>query len=131
MSSATYIIGTQLDLERFIKDLRRVPLGFRVTCKRNKRTLPQNDRMWAMLTDVAQQHQYHGLWLTPEDWKLIFLAALDQELRVVPNLNNNGFVQLGRSSSKLSVEEMTALMDLIEAYSAQNDITLHDGKEAA
>jgi hypothetical protein len=58
--------------------------------------------MWAMLTEVASQVDYHGTKLTPDDWKLIFLDGLKREMRIVPNLDGNGFVNLGRSSSDLS-----------------------------
>lgn len=131
MSRRTYNVTSEGQRATVIADIRKAPLGFRIEAKRNKRSTPQNDRMWAMLTDVARQKQWHGVWLEPEDWKLIFLAGLNQELRIVPNLDGTGFVQLGRSSSKLTVEEMTALMDLIEAFAAQHGITLNEGRKSA
>jgi hypothetical protein len=45
-------------------------------------------------------------------------------MRMVPNIDGNGFVNLGRSSSALSKDEMTALMDLIEAFAAQRGVDL-------
>ena len=102
------------------------PLGSRVEVKAVKRTVPQNDRMWAMLTDVAQQVPWHGQKLRPDDWKLIFLDALKQEQRTVPNLEGNGFVTLGRSSSDLSKEEMADLIDLISAWGAQHGVKFQD-----
>lgn len=105
------------------------PRNTRVEFKAPKRTLPQNARMWAMLTDVATQLQWHGVKLTADDWKLIFLDGLKAELRLVPNINGNGFVNLGRSSSDLSKEEMGELMTLIEAFGAQHGITFHDQRE--
>ena len=131
MSRATYIIGTEFDRKRLLRDIERAPLGFRVECKRSKRSNPQNARMWAMLTDVSQQTDWHGTKLAPEDWKLIFMAGLNQELRLVPNLEGNGFVQLGRSSSKLTVEEMGELMELIEMFCAKHGVTLHEKAQAA
>lgn len=100
----------------------RLPLYTRVEFKGPKRTIPQNDRMWAMLTEVAAQVKYHGMHLSEDDWKLIFLDGLGQEVRIVPNMSGTGFVNLGRSSSKLSVEEMTNLIELIFAYGAQNGV---------
>ena len=85
----------------------KAPFGTRIEFKSSKRTLPQNDRMWAMLTDVAQQLPWHGLKLTPADWKLIFMNSLKRELRVVPNIDGTGLVNLGRSSSDLSIDEMS------------------------
>jgi hypothetical protein len=86
--------------------------------------------MWAMLTDVARQVKWHGQKLSPDDWKVVFLSALKAELRMVPNLDGNGFVQLGRSSSALSVDEMSDLMALIEAFGAQEGV-MFGGEEAA
>lgn len=105
------------------------PRNTRVEFKAPKRTLPQNARMWVMLTDVATQLQWHGVKLTADDWKLIFLDGLKAELRLVPNINGNGFVNLGRSSSDLSKEEMGELMTLIEAFGAQHGVTFHDQRE--
>ena len=40
------------------------------------RTLEQNARMWATLTDISKQVNWHGLALTAEEWKHIFTATL-------------------------------------------------------
>jgi hypothetical protein len=72
---------------------------------------------------VARQVKWDGLKLSADDWKLIFMAALKQELRMVRNLDGTGFVQLGRSSSDLSVAEMGDLMDLIAAFGAREGVT--------
>lgn len=120
----TYAITSEAQRQTAMRDIARAPLGFTLTAKRNKRSLPQNARMWAMLTIVAKEVKWHGLTLSPEDWKLLFLEALGHEMRMVPNIDGNGFVNLGRSSSALSKDEMTALMDLIEAFAAQHGITL-------
>lgn len=104
----------------------QAPQGTRVEFKAPKRTIPQNDRLWAMLTDVATQLPWHGVKLAPDDWKLIFLDALKRELRMVPNIDGTGFVNLGRSSSDLSKEEMSDLFALIEAFGSKHGIVFHD-----
>jgi hypothetical protein len=103
----------------------------RVEFKAPKRTLPQNARMWAMLTDIAEQVEWHGLKLSADDWKLIMLDGLKSELRLVPNLNGTGFVNLGRSSSDLTVAEMGDLMELIAAFGANRGVVFHDQERAA
>lgn len=102
------------------------PEGTTLTFKKPRRSLPQNDRLHAMLTRLAAQHKYHGIQLDVDDWKLLFLDALNREMRAVPSLDGRGFVNLGRHTSKLSVEDFTALMDLVEAYAAQNGVDLGD-----
>jgi hypothetical protein len=89
------------------------------------RTLPQTARMWAMLSDIAAQLTWHGLRLSVDDWKQMFLDGLKREARMVPNLNGDGFVNLGRSSSDLSVAEFGDLMTLIEAFGAQQGVVFH------
>lgn len=113
----------------------KAPLGTRVELKAAKRTGPQNDRMWAMLTDVALQTPWHGVKLRPDDWKLIFLDALRREigneLSIVPNLDGTGFVNIGASSSDLSKDEMSMLIDLIFKFGAEHGVAFQDEAAAA
>ena len=110
--------------ETLAQKLLALPTGWRVEFREPKRTTDQNSRFWAMLTALSVQLKWHGQRLTPEDWKLLLMAGLNQELRLVPNIHGNGFVQLGRSSSKLSKAEMSELMELMEAFAAQHGVEL-------
>ncbi len=130
MSRALVILATRAERERAARWCMTAPVNTRVEFKEAKRTTDQNARMWAMLTDVAQQLPWHGQRLSADDWKLVFLAGLNQEMRLVPNINGNGFVNLGRSSSDLSKAEMGELMDLIEAFGAQHGVNFHEGAKA-
>jgi len=123
MSRALVILNRASDRERVQAWAAKAPWGTRVTFQEAKRTTDQNARMWAMLTEVARQVKWDGLKLSADDWKLIFMAALKQELRMVRNLDGTGSVQLGRSSSDLSVAEMGDLMDLIAAFGAREGVT--------
>lgn len=111
------------DAERLIA---RTQPGDRIEFKRARRSLPQNDRMWAMLTEIARQVEWYGSKLTPDDWKLIFLDGLKRELRCVPSLDRRGVVNLGRSSSDLTKEEMSDLMELIAAFGAEHGVVFSD-----
>jgi hypothetical protein len=110
---------------------RRLPLGTRVEFKKPRRSLDQNSKMWASLTDIAMQLPWHGQKLAPDDWKLIFLDALKRELRLAPNIDGTGFVNLGRSSSDLSKEEMSELLELIIAFGANHNVIFHDSVSLA
>lgn len=123
MSRAVLILHRQSDRDRAASWVRQAPWGTRITFQEARRTTDQNARMWAMLTEVARQVKWHGQRLSADDWKLVFLSALKQELRIVPALDGRGFVQLGRSSSDLSVAEMGDLMDLIAAFGAREGVT--------
>lgn len=100
----------------------KAPEGTRIEFKAVKRTMAQNDRMWSMLTDVATQVRWHGQRLTADEWKLLFLDALDRETRTVPSLDGQGVVSLGRSSSDLSRQEMSDLQELIAAFGVKRGV---------
>jgi hypothetical protein len=126
MSRALVTVHGKIDRDRAAKWAMQAPAGTRIEFKQAKRSLPQNDRLWAMLSDVASQLAWHGQKLTPNDWKLVFLDALKRELRIVPNLQGNGFVNLSRSSSDLSKSEMSDLFEVIHAFCANHGVVFHD-----
>ncbi len=124
-------IATDADRAKAIKWASGVPVGTRIEFKAPKRSLPQNDRFWAMLTDVAEQLPWHGQKLRADDWKLIFLDALKRETRLVPNIDGNGFVNLGRSSSDLSKAEMSDLIELLFMFGANHNVAWKDPEIAS
>ncbi len=131
MSRALYTLKDEPERKRVARLVYDSPLGSRVELKAARRSISQNDRMWAMLTDIADQVQWHGLTLETEDWKLIFLDALKRELRMVPNIDGNGFVNLGRSSSDLSKAEMSDLIELLFMFGANHNVAWKDPEIAS
>lgn len=130
MSRAAFIINGSADRSRIAHLAATVPDGTRVEFKKAKRTLPQNDLLWARLTDVSRQVEWHGRKLTPTDWKDVFTAAL-RESRVVPGIDPGTFVALGLHTSDMTKEEMGELLDLIDAFAAERGVELSDHREAA
>jgi hypothetical protein len=131
MTRYVITINSKADRQRAAKVIEAAPSGTRVEVKASRRSLPQNAKMWAALSDIAMQLPWHGQKLRPEDWKLVFLDALKHEFRMVPNLDNTGFVNLGRSSSDLSKSEMSDLIELIAAFGAQHGVKFGDEEIAA
>ena len=131
MSRATVILTSRETRERAAKWCMTAPSGCRVEFKEAKRSVEQNALMWACLTEVARQVDWHGLKLSPDDWKLIFMAGLNQEMRLVPNIEGTGFVNLGRSSSDLSKAEMTDLIERILKFGAERGVRFQDEAVAA
>lgn len=117
------------DRRRACKYVNAAPYGARVEFKAAKRSLDQNAKFWALLTDIAEQVKWHGVRLRPDDFRLIFLDALKREMRVVPNLGGDGFVNLGRSSSDLTKEEMSDLITLIIAWGDEHGVRFSDEKK--
>jgi hypothetical protein len=131
MSRALVTIRTDADRRRIWEWVCKAPIGTRVEFKGPKRSLPQNERLWAMLTDVATQVKWDGAWRTANDWKDLFMDALPREVRTVSALDGVGIVALGRSSSNLSKEEMSDLFILIERFGANHGVKFNDPAMAA
>jgi hypothetical protein len=130
MERRAYILTTK-DRRKYVADLvARLEKFSRVEIKGPQRTRDQNSALWPALTDISEQHQHHGITLTPQAWRLVFLDYFwrlkHQELQMVPNLTGNGFVPLdGRSTSDLSVPEMSEFLDLIHATGAEWGVRFH------
>ncbi len=122
MTRALLILNSQRERDKAVAWVKAAPWGTRIEFKKTKRSLPQNSLLWSLLTDIAQQVPWHGIKLTADDFKILFLDALKREIRMIPNLNGDGFCQLGRSSSDLSKEEMTALIELVIAWGTQKGV---------
>lgn len=122
MSRAVVLLHGARDRQRAHALIEQAPAGSWVEVRHSKRSLPQNARMWAMLTDVARQREWHGQKLPASDWKVIFTAALRRELRMVPNLTGDGMVLLGERTSEMTKAEMGDLMELIAAWGSANGI---------
>ena len=84
------------------------------------RSLSQNRMMWANLEDIAQQVVWYGVKLTKDEWKDVLTAALKKQ-KVVPGIEG-GFVVIGARTSKMTVPEMTELIELSTAFGTQQGV---------
>lgn len=98
----------------------QAPDGYVVEIKPRTRSIDQNARLWAMLGDVSRQVEWYGQRLSPEDWKHVFTASLRKQ-RAVPGIDG-GFVVLGQSTSKMTVREMSELIELMHAFGAEQGV---------
>lgn len=112
-----------LDLWAQIKPLLLAGKFLILTVKTDSRSLAQNRIMWSVLEDLSKQVKWFGKHLTPEGWKDFITAhLLGQEL--VPNMDGTGFIALGkgRSTSDMSIAEMTAVIDLGHAFGDERGV---------
>jgi hypothetical protein len=131
MTRVHIVIKSKADREKLKRWMDGVPDFTRVDLKEPKRTPAQNDRMWAMLTDIAAQAMLGGKRFTSDQWKVIFLHALGQEIQLLPSLDGQSFVPWGQSSSDLSVAEMTGLIELMFKFGAEHGVQFQDDREVA
>lgn len=126
MTRAVLTLASEAHRNRAKRWLSQAPLGTRVEFRAPRRSIPQNDRMWAMLTDVAAQVTHCGRRYTADAWKVLFMHALGREVQFLPALDGTSFVPYGQSSSELSKQEMSDLIDFIAAWGAENGVVFND-----
>lgn len=87
-----------------------------------RRTLPQNARMWAMLSAISDQLIWHGAKWSPEDWKDYFMHSL-AGARFMPH-DEGGMIPIGRRTSRLDKQDHSLLTALIEEFAATHGVDL-------
>lgn len=88
------------------------------------RSLEQNSKMWACLTDISKQVNWYGHKLSPDDWKHVLSASLRKQ-RAVPGIDG-GFVVVGLSTSQMTIAEMSEMIELAHAFGADHGVKFND-----
>lgn len=105
--------------------LRKAPDGTRVEFRAPRRSLDQNAKLWALLTDVAEQAQHCGQRYPAEVWKTLFMQAFGREVRFLPTLDGSSVFPLGFRSSELTKAEMSELIEFIQVWGAERGVAFH------
>jgi len=58
--SQVFYLNHQIARDNAINAVRDAPLGYVVEVKQKTRSVPQNSRMWAILSDISKQVEWHG-----------------------------------------------------------------------
>ena len=95
---------------------------FVLELREETRTLAQNRRQWAILTDLSQQVTFFGQKYCQEDWKDIITASLAGELRMAPTLDGKRMVILGLSTSRFSKKKHSEFTALAMAFGDKSGV---------
>lgn len=115
---------TETNRRHVAEQVVNLPEGYVIKAGPPTRSLEANAAMWAMLTDISEQVVWHGRKLSQESWKHVFTSSLKKQ-DVVPGLDG-GFVVLGQSTSSMTKQEMSDLLELMAAFGANNNVQFHD-----
>lgn len=81
----------------------------------------QNRLLWKLIAIIQEQvPETHGF--SAEDMKLRFMNCLGTELRFLPELEGQGMFPVGLRSSTLTVQQFSALIELIYAWGARQGV---------
>lgn len=113
-------------LHPYLKEKLQAEKRLVMTVREETRSLEQNRLMWALLADLSEQVEWYGQHLSAEDWKNVITASLKKQ-RAVPGIDG-GFVVLGQPTSKMTIAEMSEMIELIYAFGAQKNVVFTDGE---
>jgi hypothetical protein len=129
MGRALLVLDTPEVRAKAVHWIGKAPEGTRVEFKASKRTLPQNDMLWALLTEVSQQLDHGGTKYETGQWKAIFLHAFGREVSFLPSLDRKTFLPLELSSSDLSKDEMTDFIEFIMKEASERGVIFKDHRQ--
>jgi len=94
------------------------------------RTIEQNAKAHAMLSDISKQVTWHGVKLSVEVWKRLTIAATLREIGekpiLVPALDGCGIDIIYEKSSKLSVKITALWIEWLYCFGAEKNVTWKD-----
>jgi hypothetical protein len=94
------------------------------------RTIEQNAKAHAMLSDISKQVTWHGVKLSKEVWKRLTIAAMLREIGekpiLVPALDGCGIDIIYEKSSKLGVKKTCLWIEFLYCFGSENGVAWSD-----
>ena len=130
MTRHSYTLHTPEQRLKVAQEVAALPKFSRIEIKGPARTLDQNNKLWAMLTDLEEQAEWHGKKRSTGDWKDLMTAAVKVAagLEAVPGLEG-GLMILGLHTSDMDVEEMADVITYMLRWGDEHGVVWSDPKE--
>lgn len=130
MTGQTVILAgpTQRQFAKTLID--RAPVNAVLNIKEATRTGDQNNKLWALLSDLSRAKP-EGRRHTPEVWKALVMHACGHAVQFEIGLNGQPF-PIGFRSSRLTKSQMSDLIEWILQYGAEQGVVWSDepGRES-
>lgn len=127
MARQAFTLHTQAQRRMVTEIVRTLPKHSRVEIKGPARTIDQNNKLWAMLTDLAEQAEWAGKKRSTHDWKDLMTAAVKVAagLEAVPGLEG-GLMILGLHTSEMEVSEMADVITYMLKWGDEHGVVWSD-----
>ena len=122
----TVILRGQSQRDTAKRLIDHAPANAVVKVRAESRSLDQNARFWAMLSDISRCKP-GGRSMTPERWKAAIMQSHGHAVQFENDLEGRPF-PIGHSSSKLTKAEMGDLMEFITAHFTPLGVRWSDGE---
>lgn len=121
------VLSSKYSRERVKALIDRAPDGYIASIAEPHRTHSQNDKMWAMLTDISVAKP-GGRRMIPEDWKVVMMAACGWEVQFLEGLDGRPFPS-GFRSSQMTKAQMGDLITFMQAWGDENGVKWTDEQQ--
>jgi len=123
-----YILMHQEARKAAINAINDAPQGYYVDIKPRNRTLEQNAMLHALIQEISQTIEWAGKLREVEAWKRLltaaWLRARGEPIEMLPALDGHGVDIVFRKTSELTVNEMTELLEYIQAWAIEQGINI-------
>lgn len=125
MEKQVFQLSNPLARRNAARAIADAPDNYRVEIRPRTRSLDQNAMMWSILTDLSRQVDWmvNGVAtkLEADEWKDVLSASLTQETRMSQGIRG-GIVILGQRTSKMSVRQMSELIELALSFGTEKGV---------
>lgn len=131
MSRQAFTLFDTDQRRKVAKLVAELPKFSRVEIKGPARTLDQNNKLWAMLTDLSEQAEWAGKKRSTHDWKDLMTAAVKVAagLEAVPGLEG-GLMILGLHTSEMDVSEMADVITYMLQWGDAHGVVWSDPEQS-
>lgn len=99
-----------------------------VEVKEMTRSVEQNAKLHATLSDIARQVEWAGKHRDVDTWKRLltaaWLRARGESVEILPAVDGHGVDVVFRRTSSLTVKECAELLEFVQAWAAEQGVRL-------
>lgn len=121
-----FILAHELARRNAMQAIMEAPTGYAVEIKPKNRSLEQNAMLHVILGDVARKIPWAGKYRDLEVWKRLltaaWLRARGEPIEMLPAVDGHGVDIVFRRTSELTVNEMTELLEYVQAWAVDQGI---------
>ena len=129
MMAQTVILATPTRRATAKRLIDAAPQGAVLTIREARRTVEQNDKLWALLSDISRAKP-EGRMHTPEVWKCLFMQACGHAVQFEVGLDEKPF-PVGFRSSRMTKAQMSEMIEFVLAWGAEKGVQFADEIEVA
>lgn len=123
-----FILAHELARKNAMQAVLEAPTGYAVEIKPKNRTLEQNSKLHVLIQEISQKVVWAGKKQEVETWKRLltaaWLRARGEPVEMLPAIDGYGVDVVFRPTSKLTVEEMSELIEYIQAWAVGQGIEI-------